>query len=110
MLHFIETAKFTKQIKELLSDDEYTEFQEMLIKTPEIGDLIRGTGGLRKVRYSLENTGKSDGIRVIYYYYNTKGKVILFVAYPKSKKINITAKEKQALAKALNVLKEVYDE
>lgn len=110
MLHFIETAKFTKQIKELLSDDEYTEFQEMLIKTPEIGDLVRGTGGLRKVRFSLENTSKSDGIRVIYYYYNMQGKIILFVAYPKSKKISLTSKEKQSLAKLLDVLKEVYYE
>lgn len=110
MLHFIETSKFTKQIKELLSDDEYKVFQEMLIKTPEMGDLIRGTGGLRKVRFSLENTGKSDGIRVIYYYYNQQGKIILFVAYPKSKKINLTAKEKQYLSKLLDVLKEVYYE
>ena len=61
MLHFIETPIFTKQVLKLLDDEAYKELQENLINNPEQGDLIQGTGGVRKTRWAL-NQGKSGGI------------------------------------------------
>ena len=93
MLTFIETPNFTKQIKSLIADDAYAEFQQELSADPEQGDLIRGSGGVRKVRWAKENTGKSSGIRVIYYWVSEDDHIFLLVAYPKSVKDNLTDKE-----------------
>ena len=65
-MEFIETSIFTAQVQEQLSDDEYKEFQESLILNPSAGDIIRGSGGLRKVRWNVGSTGKRGGVRVIY--------------------------------------------
>ncbi|WP_425357171.1 hypothetical protein [Vibrio tritonius] len=65
-IEFIETSIFTKQIKELATDDELKELQAELIAQPEKGDIIKGTGGLRKVRMATGNKGKSGSIRVLY--------------------------------------------
>ena len=67
-MEFIETPIFTKAITELLSDDEYYDFQKYLVENPESGDVIKGDYGIRKVRWNLTNRGKSGSIRVIYYY------------------------------------------
>ncbi|WP_234393746.1 hypothetical protein [Fangia hongkongensis] len=64
---FIETDIFTEDVKALLSDDEYAEFQSYLAENPLIGDVIQQTGGLRKVRWSAKGKGKRGGVRVIYY-------------------------------------------
>ena len=65
---FIESSLFTRQVLELLPDDEYSELQKALSRHPDAGDLIRGTGGLRKLRWKRPGTGKSGGVRVIYYW------------------------------------------
>ena len=64
---FIETPTFTRLITALLSDDEYAGLQVELAADPERGDLIRGGGGIRKIRYAVRGRGKSGGIRAIYY-------------------------------------------
>ena len=64
---FVEVPLFTKRWKEIgLGDDELRALQIMLLKDPESGPVMEGTGGIRKVRFSLENRGKSGGIRVCY--------------------------------------------
>lgn len=63
----IETPLFTRIIGELMSDDAYRQLQEALIQRPEKGDLIPGSGGLRKVRWKLEGQGQRGGVRIIYY-------------------------------------------
>ena len=65
---FIETSVFTKEIKDLLSDEEYRMLQTALMFRPDAGDIIRGGGGLRKVRWSLPGMGKRGGLRIIYYW------------------------------------------
>ena len=57
----VETPTFTKLIKELLSDEDYRALQEALVSRPDAGDLITGSGGLRKIRWSLEGKGKKGG-------------------------------------------------
>jgi len=63
----IETPTFTRQITGLLSDDEYSEFQSQLVANPKAGDVIPGSGGLRKIRWFRAGRGKRGGIRGIYF-------------------------------------------
>ena len=65
---FIETPIFTEDLRSLLSDDEYTEFQKYLASNPLAGDVIQSTGGLRKVRWAAGGKGKRAGVRIIYYH------------------------------------------
>jgi mRNA-degrading endonuclease RelE of RelBE toxin-antitoxin system len=65
---FIETSVFTREIKDLLPDEEYRMLQTALMFRPDAGDIIRGGGGLRKVRWSLPGMGKRGALRVIYYW------------------------------------------
>ena len=65
---FIETPVFTEDLLNLLSDNEYKEMQKALLLEPEIGDLIQGSGGFRKMRWKQGSKGKRGGVRVIYYW------------------------------------------
>ena len=68
---FIELPPFERHRQSYLNDESFREFQQMLMKNPEAGDVIEGTGGLRKVRYADEKRGKGKrgGLRVIYYWW-----------------------------------------
>jgi len=61
----IETSIFTRQIQQLLSDDDYQQLQLELIRHPELGKIIPGSGGLRKIRWAPEGRGKSGSLRTI---------------------------------------------
>ncbi|MBN8648110.1 MAG: type II toxin-antitoxin system RelE/ParE family toxin [Caulobacterales bacterium] len=97
-MEFVETPTFTKQINEYLTDVEYSNLQILLSEAPETGALIKGGGGIRKIRAAIGNKGKSGGIRVIYYYINSRNQIYMLLAYPKSKKDNLTAQETAILA------------
>ena len=64
---FVETHVFTERVKELLDDETYAGFQAYLAEYPQAGDVIEGTGGLRKIRVAAKGRGKRGGARVIYY-------------------------------------------
>ena len=87
---FIETPVFTDDVLDALSDDEYSEFQKALSLDPELGDLIPGGGGLRKVRWSMPGKGKRGGVRVIYYWAVSKDLVYLLLLYKKARQENLT--------------------
>jgi hypothetical protein len=95
----IETTIFTRLIKELMTDDEYRDLQEALITRPDRGDLIRGSGGLRKVRWKLAGRGKSGGVRVIYYWVMADNQLRMLYVYPKGKQENLTPAQLAALKK-----------
>jgi len=103
-MEFVETPIFTKQILKLLSEESYREFQNEVFQNPEIGKLIKGGHGIRKVRWSLPNKGKSGGIRIIYFYKNTKNLVYLLFAYPKNVADNLTDEQVAQLAKLVKEL------
>ena len=84
MLSFIETKAFTKLVNEHLSDEEYAGLQEVLIRDPETGDLIPGSGGVRKVRWGVKGRGKRGGIRVIYYARTRQGQIWMLTLYAKN--------------------------
>lgn len=96
---FIESAVFTKQARELLSDETYAEFQQYLAQCPEAGDVMRETGGLRKIRWSVPGSGKKGGVRVIYYHVSAKAQVRLLLIYRKGVKDDLTPAEKKVLRK-----------
>lgn len=97
---FIETPIFTEDVLEALPDDEYREFQLALSLDPELGDLIPGGGGLRKVRWCLPGTGKRGGVRVIYYWAVAKDHIYLLLIYKKTRQENLTP-DQLALLKRL---------
>ena len=98
---FIETPIFTTQIKELASDEDYGTFQAELAEHPEAGDIIKGTGGLRKIRMAANGHGKRGGARVIYYYFVSASRIAMVFAYPKNEQDNLTAQQKTALKKVI---------
>lgn len=98
---FIETALFTKYLQDYLDDDEYRKLQSFLIEQSDAGDLIQGTGGLRKLRWSLENKGKRGGIRVIYYWQVAEDQIYFFTLYAKNEVSDLSAREKKTLKQML---------
>jgi mRNA-degrading endonuclease RelE of RelBE toxin-antitoxin system len=86
----IETTVFTRQVLELLSDDEYRRFQEFLADRPNAGALIRNGGELRKIRWALEGRGKRGGVRVIYYWAVPHDQLLLLLVYSKNERADLT--------------------
>ncbi len=103
-IEFIETLIFTKQIKALTTDDELKDLQIGLIAQPEKGDLIQGTGGLRKIRMATGGQGKSGSVRVIYFL-ATAEIIYLVLAYAKNVKDSLNHTEKHELKKLTKLLK-----
>jgi hypothetical protein len=64
---FIESRLFTRLLENYLDDEEYSELQRHMLRNPKVGPVIRGSGGVRKLRWSVRGKGKSGGVRVIYY-------------------------------------------
>ena len=84
MVTFVESPLFTKQVHDYLTDSEYGCFQEYLASNPEMGDVVRGSGGVRKIRWSRRGTGKSGGVRVLYFARTEAGEIWLLLIYAKS--------------------------
>jgi hypothetical protein len=104
-LVFQEVEGFTDAITDLLQDEEYAELQRELLLNPEKGKVIPGTGGARKIRAKGGGKGKSGGIRVIYYFQHEE-RIWFLDAYAKSKKENLTEKEKKILRLIVEEIKE----
>ena len=104
---FIEVPLFTKRWKEIgLGDDELKALQIMLLKDPESGPVMEGTGGIRKVRFPLENRGKSGGVRVCYTDFEEYEVIYLITAFDKKEQENLTKEEKNVLKKLVKSLKD----
>ncbi len=84
MYTFIETKLFTRLVQEYMTDEEYQELQVVLIERPEAGDVIPGTGGVRKLRWKAPGRGKRGGYRVIYYPKTAQGIIWMLTMYPKN--------------------------
>ena len=96
-MELIETPVFKKQIDRLLDELTYAQFKEYLVCNPLKGKLIRGGGGIRKIRWGKKNTGKSGGVRIIYFIKTDMQSYLLF-AYSKSEADNLTQKQTNMLA------------
>lgn len=107
-MELIETSVFTRQITGLLSDEEYCQFQLRLAANPELGAIIKGGGGIRKVRVAVGSRGKSGGARVIYYWVVRRDVILLLYAYPKNVMADLTPNQIARLA--MVVKEELSDE
>lgn len=104
---FIEVPLFSRRWKEIgLGDEELLALQIMLLKDPTSGPIIEGTGGIRKVRFAIENRGKSSGIRVCYTDFAEFEVIYLITAFEKSEKENLSQEEKNVLKKLVKSLKD----
>lgn len=103
---FIEVPLFTKRWKEIgLNDEDLLHLQIMLLKDPQSSPIMEGTGGIRKVRFPIENRGKSGSVRVCYADFEEYEVTYLITAFTKNEQDNLTSEEKNVLKKLVKSLK-----
>ena len=102
-MEFIEAPAFTRHISEYLADDAYRELQTELANNPELGDLMPGTGGFRKLRWADARRGKGrrGGLRIVYYYFLSDLQIWLITIYDKDEAADLSPKERKALKTAI---------
>ena len=91
MFVFIESAAFDRALASYLDDDEYSELQEFMMQNPDAGAIIRGSGGVRKLRWRREGAGKRGGLRVIYFVRYQPNEFWMLALYSKAKQENAPA-------------------
>ena len=92
-MEFIETPTFTRLIAKLMDDDEYANLQRALVRRPDWGNVIPGSGGIRKLRWAGSGRGKRGGLRVIYYWQTADHQIWMLLAYPKSEQKDLSHDE-----------------
>lgn len=99
LLGFRETARFTSRVVELLDDEAYAKLQLYLAEFPDAGVLIKGGGGIRKLRYVLPGRGKSGGARIIYFWAVKHDLIFLLEIYTKNEQADLSDEQVNALRK-----------
>jgi mRNA-degrading endonuclease RelE of RelBE toxin-antitoxin system len=97
LMEFIETPEFSALLYRYLTENEYSELQRQLVERPDRAPVIRGSGGVRKLRFAARGSGKSGGVRIIYYWLTAAGQVYLLYLYAKGKKDDLSENEVAAL-------------
>lgn len=94
----IETTIFTRRIKSALSEEDYRELQNYLVKNPSIGKLIKGTGGLRKLRWGGSGRGKRGGSRIIYYWQKDNEIILMLFIFQKNESDSLSDNQLKSLS------------
>ncbi len=102
---FIESKVFEKLREKYLDDESYRALQNFLVEQPLTGDVIQGTGGLRKLRWSAKGKGKRAGVRTIYLYLTEKSHIHFLTLYAKNEVSDLTTDEKKILKRIVEELK-----
>jgi hypothetical protein len=100
-----ETHVFRRQAEKIWDEAELAVLVDHLALNPEVGDVIPGTGGVRKLRWRKAGVGKRGGIRVIYFYYRPDCPLYLLLAYAKAQATDLGADEKKAVAAFASMIK-----
>jgi len=100
-----ETPTFTRQAAKLFTDDEKRELIDLLAAEPLAGDVIPGTGGVRKLRFRASGTGRRGGSRVVYYYLDELTPVYALLAYAKAARTDLTPPERRTVARLAAAIK-----
>jgi len=102
-MEFFEAPPFTRYLRDYLADEEYRGLQHLLAQNPELGDMMPGTGGFRKLRWADQRRGKGrrGGLRIIYYYFSADQQIWLMTLYGKDEADDLTTAEKRALRDAI---------
>jgi hypothetical protein len=101
-----ETRHYIKQAQKLLSMPERDAVITMIASDPTAGDIIQGTGGVRKIRFAKEGKGKSGGVRIIYYYYDASIPILLLDLFGKNEKANLSKAERNAMMEMVSRIKQ----
>ena len=101
---FVELSPFVAFRNEFWNDENLRALQNFLIAQPDAGDLIRGSAGLRKLRWAAQGRGKRGGARVIYYWQSPEDRLYLIYGYVKSERENLTPLQVKVLADLLEEL------
>jgi len=99
----IETSVFTRRVLKLLSDENYRSLQQFLVADPDAGALIRHSGGLRKIRWSVAGRGKRGGVRIIYFWAPARETILMLLMYGKNEQDDLTPGQ-------LRILKRLIEE
>jgi hypothetical protein len=86
-----------------MDDEGYSALQSHLARHPDSGDVIRGTGGIRKIRWAGSGRGKRGGLRVIYYWWVARDRISMLLVYPKNEQDDLTTDQVKLLRKALEI-------
>lgn len=100
-----ETPEYIRRAAKLLSEPERTDLIDHVAANPKAGDLIQGTGGVRKLRWARSGRGKSGGVRVIYYFHSEALPLYLLTVFGKGNKADLSQAERSGLARLVQVLK-----
>ncbi len=108
---FVELPLFRSRWEDLgLTDVDLIRLQTELLADPKVGDVMRGTGGVRKMRFAFEHKGKSGGVRVIYIDFEVHEKIYLLTAYTKNEKENLTKEEQNEIRKLITILEKQLED
>jgi hypothetical protein len=102
-MEFIEAPAFTRYISDYFDDDEYRKLQDQLTAKPELGVVMPGTGGFRKLRWADPKRGKGrrGGLRIIYFYFAGDQQIWLMTLYGKNEASDLSSKEKSELRRMI---------
>lgn len=108
LLSVVETAAYLGKASKMMSDSERAAIVDMIAATPQIGVLIRGTGGLRKMRIALQARGKRGGGRVIYWFHSEGYPAVLLWAFAKNEAADLTSGQRNRLRAVADALLEDF--
>jgi hypothetical protein len=108
MQTIVEMPEYLRKSVKLLTDPQRLSIINYLASHPASGDIMQGTGGIRKLRWSAQGSGKSGGVRIIYYYHNESMPIFLLTVFGKGEKANLTSSERNELSKFTTLLVKNY--
>ena len=103
-MEFIEAPAFTRHVADYLKDDAYRALQTSLAENPQLGDVMPGTGGFRKLRWADPRRGKGrrGGLRIVYFYFDSEQQIWLMTLYDKDEASDLSPEQKKALKRAID--------
>jgi len=107
---FIEQPIFTRLLVDIVDDDAYRKFQNELAANPEKGPVVKGSGGLRKVRMGLQGRGKRGGARVLYLWFPRHETIVFYLVYTKGEMENIPAAQMKSIKYEVQRIKNRFSE
>ena len=108
LLAVIETKAYLADARRIMDDDERAAVIDLIAANPTCGDLIVGSGGVRKVRIGAGGKGKRGGARVIYYFHNMNYPALLLAVYPKSERTDLSTDQLAVLANFVKAMKGIW--